>query len=200
MRCLRLVAMSDETTRALRDAQAAETQAQQEATDEKKRCLVLVADGLTAKIEERAKAIALAQPEVTRSLGKEGVGVLREHLAQEASDLAPHIRGAADAINWPTARSRYNPISERDIHQGLFAYLHGESVNRFVAVFQRHGYLIHDDNSQRAQGILYPQNLYDEAAFGPVADAINAHHRALEVTKQAKADDARSAAEDIWAD
>lgn len=69
-----------------------------------------------------------------------------------------------------------------------------------MAVFKRFGYSIHDNNAQQAQGLIVPQQLYEEAQFGPVAEALNALGEAELKVVEAKAADDSSTVDDIWGD
>ena len=63
--------------------------------------------------------------------------------------LAADIQGAADEIKWPMPQSDFDKVDARKIHSALFQYMYGARVDRLAAVFKRHGYSIHDNNSQR---------------------------------------------------
>lgn len=163
--------MSEETTRALEEALAAASQLREEADQQKNECLARVAEGLPEKVDGLAKRVAHAEPEVTKTLGKEGIAQLRTELAHEAALLAADIQGAADEIKWPMPQSDFDKIDTCKINSALFQYMYGKRVDKLAAVFKRHGYSIHDDNSQRTQGLVLPQSLYEEDNFGPVAEA-----------------------------
>jgi hypothetical protein len=156
--CPSLPNMSEETARVLSDANNAAEQARKEADREKQACLDVVAENLQSKVDAVAKRTAHAQPEVTKTLGKEGIQALRSALRDGADILAEEIRGAVDRIQWPTAEP-YAPVQPGKIHSALFKFMYGTRVNRIAAVFKAHGYAIKDDNVDRRHGLLLPQEL-----------------------------------------
>jgi hypothetical protein len=194
-----VLAMSEATMRALQEALTAAARLRQEAEQQKNECLAQIAEALPGKADGLAKRIATAEPEVTKSLGKEGIGQFRTELAHEAAVLAKDIRGAVAEINWPMPKSTFDKVDTRKIHSAIFGYMYGQRVNKLADVFKRHGYSIHD-NAQHSQGIVAPQNLYEEEKFGSVAAALNALGEAeRKVTKARTADD-NSTVDDIWGD
>jgi hypothetical protein len=134
------------------------------------------------------------------ALGTEGIEHLRTELAHEAALLAADIQGAADEIKWPMPQSDFDKVEARKIHSALFQYMYGERVDKLAAVFKRHGYSIHDNNSQRTQGLVLPQSLYEEDKFGPVAGALNALGEAERRVARAIAADDSSTVDDLWGD
>ena len=76
--------MSDATAQQLKRAEAALAD-RQKAADEAKDALVrLVAEDLPTRIDAIAKQTAQAQPEVTKTLGVDGVKQLRADLGRES--------------------------------------------------------------------------------------------------------------------
>lgn len=190
--------MSDDTQRRLEEAVSAASRVRDEANQKKNECLNQVADGLPGKLDALAKGVAQAEPEVTKTLGKAGIQQLRTELANEGAVLAADIRGAVDRVKWPMPHSDFDKVEPRKIHSALFEYMYGLRVDKLAAVFKRHGFSIHEDNSRRTQGLVLPQSLYDEDAFGPVAQALNALGEAERAVSKAKAEDDRSTVDDIW--
>lgn len=186
--------------RALQEALVAASQLREEADQQKNECLTQVAEGLPDKVDGLAKRVAHAEPEVTKARGKEGIEQLRTELAHEAALLAADIQGAADEIKWPIPQSEFDKAEARKIHSALFQYMYGGRVDKLAAVFKRHGYSIHDNNSQRTQGLVVPQSLYEEDKFGPVTEALNALGEAERRVARAKAADDNSTVNDIWGD
>jgi hypothetical protein len=154
--------MSEDTMYTLQEALTAASQLHQEADQQKNECLAQVAEGLPGKVDALAKKVAHAEPEVTKALGKEGIEKLRTELAHEAALLAADIRGAVNEIKWPMPQSDFDKVDARKIHFVLFEYMYGRRVDQLAAVFKRHGYSVHENNSQRAQGLVLPQSLYEE--------------------------------------
>jgi hypothetical protein len=85
--------MSDET--AQRPAEAQAHQAEQVAIVDRMKHEVLneTAEGIAARLDEVAKNIALAQPDVTKKLGASGLSKMRKEVAFNAEALAYEIRG-----------------------------------------------------------------------------------------------------------
>jgi hypothetical protein len=191
-------AMSEETTRDLRDALAAASEARAEADLQKKKCLTELAEGLAGRLDALAKRVAQAEPEVTKALGKTGIQQLRTELDHEAALLAADVQGAADRITWPVPQSHYDKAEEGKIHSALFDYMYGPRVDKLAAVFKRHGYSIHDNNSRQAQGLVLPQSLYEQEKFGPVAQALNVLGEAERVVAEARKADDSSTVDDLW--
>ena len=189
--------MSEETKRRLQEATAAAAQVRAVAGQKKIECLSQIAVGLAGRLDMIAKQVAQAEPEVTKTLGKDGIQQLRAELANEAQLLAADIQSAADRIKWPV-HSGYGKIEARKIHSSLFDYLYGTRVNKIAAVFKRHGYSVRDDNRERTQGLVLPQQLYEEDQFRELAQALSALGEAEDAVKAAQATDDRSTVDDIW--
>jgi len=185
--------------RTVQEALAAASQLRKEADHQKNECLTQVAAGLPGKVDELAKRVAHAEPEITKALGKEGVDQLRTELSHEAALLAADIQGAANEIEWPMPQSDLAKVDARKIHSALFNYMYGRRVDTLASVFKRHGYSIRDSNSQR-QGLVLPQSLYEEDKFGPVAGALTALAQAESRVSRANAADDSSTVDDIWGD
>ena len=188
--------MTDETSTALRVALDVLDVAQGEATHQKQSCLDEIAVNLAARVDSIAHGAALAQPDVTKSLGKEGVQGLRADLATVAESLATDLRGASEKISWPEERGILS--RSRSVHSALFEYMHGAKVDRIAAVLKRAGYDVHDDNAQRSQGLVYPQSLYDEQRFGALTEALTRLVAAKETVARARKADDQATVDDIW--
>jgi hypothetical protein len=83
------------------DAHAAEAQQRTTVDELKRECLASIADGPPGKLDDYAKKLSHAQPDVAKGLGRDGVSTLRNELSGAAADLAAELRGAADRIEWP---------------------------------------------------------------------------------------------------
>ncbi len=185
------MAVSNETKRILDEATTVVGAARAEADARRRECLDLVADGIPGAVDGVAKRIAQSQPDVTRGLGATGVKALREELAVEATVLAENVRSGSGKIEWPEQDSEWSKVEPRNVHSALFKFMYGTPVNRIGKVFGRHGYEVHD-------GVVLPQELYDESSFGPVVEALNNLGAAEIALRKAKADDDRDVVDSLW--
>ena len=192
--------MSESTTQELLKAKAAVTEQRQAADSAKDALTRQIAEGLPTRIDAIAKRAAQAEPEVTKELGAEGVRKLRAELAAEAKKLGAELNGAADQINWPIPYSDYSQSSTQEVQNAFFHYFYGERVNRVASIFKKRGYDIHDDNSQRSQGIVHPHSLYEKDDMAAVAEAQNALAAAERDYVKAKQADDDDIVADIWSD
>ena len=181
--------MSDETARAVAEAEAAEEQQRAIVDEAKRSCLTSVADNLPGMLLDYAKKLSHAQPDVAKTLGRDGISALRSALAEAAEVLAADLRGAAERIAWPTSK-RY--VSKDDIHGALFKYMYGQRVDRLTAVLHSHGFRFDPTG-----GVL-PQELYDRADFQHLANEMGVLAQAEATTAQAKALDDRDDVESLW--
>lgn len=193
-----IVTMSDETRHLLDEATTTVTAVHAKADARKQECLDVIADGLPAAVERLAKHTAQAQPEVTKALGANGVRTLRKELDAEATELAEYIRAGSGKIVWPTGASEWSKVEPRKIHSALFTFMYGAPVNRVGDVFGRHGYDVRRTERSGEQGLVLPQDLYDEEAFGVVADALNELGTAEIALKKAKEADDREIVDSLW--
>ena len=167
--------MSDETARAVAEAEAAEEQQRAIVDEAKRSCLTSVADNLPGMLLDYAKKLSHAQPDVAKTLGRDGISALRSALAER--------------IAWPTSK-RY--VSKDDIHGALFKYMYGQRVDRLTAVLHSHGFRFDPTG-----GVL-PQELYDRADFQHLANEMGVLAQAEATTAQAKALDDRDDVESLW--
>jgi len=193
--------MSDATAQQLKRAEAALAD-RQKAADEAKDALVrLVAEGLPTRIDAIAKQTAQAQPEVTKTLGVDGVKQLRADLATKADELAAElIEDGVDKIDWPEETSEWSRTTARNVHSAFFHYFYGRRANGIAAVFKDHGYDVRDDNAQRSQGLVHPHSLYREDDMTVVAEAQNALGAARRDFANAKKADDADIVSGIWGD
>jgi hypothetical protein len=189
--------MSNETARKVAEAEALESEQCAKADERIRECLSGIASGLPGRIDKIAKRTALNQPEVAKTLGSEGLKVLRRELADSAQELAPELEGAADKIKWPQASSEYSGVSTRDIHSALFKFLHGPHVDKLAAVFKRHGFSVGDAHRD-SQSLILPQDLYEEKTFAPVAEALNSLGKAQQDLASAKATHDQDTVASLW--
>ena len=196
----RVAPVSEQTAQKLQEATAEMAARQLEADSLKHELLAKVAQGMPTRLQDIAKRTAHSQPDVTRQLGSEGISVLRRELVEQAEVIATELTAAADDIKWPTRQSEYSPIITRDIHSALFHYLRGHRTNSLAAIFKRHGFAIQDDNAQRAQSLIHPQQLYNQDDFAEVAAALNAVADAEKAVAAAKAEDDRDTVDALWGD
>lgn len=192
--------MSDETTQNLERANADEAERRAEAEALQRDCLATIARNLPERVDHVAKEIAKRQPDVARGLGDERIRDLRAELADAAAALAPEVEGAADQIEWPRSQGSLSEVTKSDVHSALFKFLHGRRVDTLAAPLKRYGFDIQGNNRQRQQGVILPQNLYDENDFVSLAEALTSLSNAERASAIAKRDDERAAVEDLWAD
>jgi hypothetical protein len=79
--------MSNETAREVAQAEALESDQRAKADERIRECLSGIASELPGRIDDIAKRTAQNQPEVTESLGSDGLKVLRRELADSAQEL-----------------------------------------------------------------------------------------------------------------
>jgi hypothetical protein len=178
----------DAATRAVAEARAAAERLEVET-------LSAIADGLAAALDGLAKNTALAQPEVTKALGTDGIRELKVELQAQAETLAEDLRIARERIEWPTSETA---VRGQDVHSALFKYLYGSRVNTLAAILKRHGYDVHDANAQHSQSLVLPQSLYDQNSFGLLAEALTGLGRAEAVLQRAQGEHDRDTVEDLW--
>jgi hypothetical protein len=193
-------AVSEETTQKLLAALAEEDRRRAEADQLKRQTLANVAGGIPARLDELAKRTAHAQPDVAKRLGADGIKTLRSELAASAAALAAEVEGAATEVKWPKKQGEFSEVKTRDVHSALFKFMYGKRINAIAEIFKRHGFDIQDDNAQRSQGLVYPQALYDEGEFAPLAGALNALTDAEWAVAKAKKDDDQDIVESLWQD
>ncbi|MFF5171750.1 hypothetical protein ACFY3U_03840 [Micromonospora sp. NPDC000089] len=195
--------MSDETERSLKKARVRASQVAAQVEDRKREFLDAIARDLPVRVEKLAKSTAHAQPEVTKALGKDGLKKLRDELRGQATELATEVRGAAGQIKWPQA-SKYSPVTSRDLHSALFNFLY-RRCDSLAAIFKRHGFDVHDDNSRHAQGLITPQShLYSEteqeAEFTALAEALTALFPEEQSVTKAQAAHDQEVVDSLWED
>lgn len=190
--------MTEETARKLQEAEAAEERAASAADAEKRACLQQVALNLPTKLDAFAKTVARDEPEVTKSLGADKLKQLRSDLAGAATSLGTDLQGAIDQIKWPSAGSQYSSVTAGDIHSALFNYMYGQRVDQLAAVFTRYGYSVRHGSHQNANTHIVPQQLYEEAWFGSVAEALQQLGAAKRETERARKMDNDSVVDTMW--
>lgn len=194
--------MSDDTRSALRRAEEELTSARHHARTIELQLLHAIAAELPARAEELARKTAHSQPEVTKSLGRDGVGKLRADLRSKADELADAVREGVDAIKWPQRESNYSPVKAREVQTAIFTFLYGSRVDSMATIFKRVGFSVQDDNAQRSQGLVLPQWLFSEddleGQFEAVAQALSAVADARAATARAKAADDKDAVDELW--
>jgi hypothetical protein len=182
--------MSDETARAIQDAEAAEAEVRATVDQLKRECLASVADALPGKLDDYAKKLAHDQPDVAKGLGRDGVRALRDELSAAAQSLAAELRDSADVVEWPEK----SYVSKDDIHHALFKFMYGPRVDALTAIFKSHGFYYHP-----TAGVL-PQNLYDRDNFLTIANALTLLAKANAATAQAQANHDHDQVESLWED
>jgi hypothetical protein len=195
-----VIVMSDETAKKLAEAEAHASQLRAKADEQIQDCLRNVASGIPARLDDIARRTAQSQPEAAKSLGSDGLRLLREELTQAAQALASEVEGAATQIKWPEAMSEYSKVNVRDVHSAFFEFLYGARVDRLAAIFKRHGFSTGETGVGRSQSFVLPQYLYEEKAFGPVAEALNSPATAERAVAAAKADDDKDIVTSLWED
>ena len=194
--------MSDDTRAALRRAEDELVAAQNYARTLEVQLLQTMADALPAQVEELARRTAHSQPDVTKSLGKEGVAKLRAELASKAEELAATVRGGVDAVEWPQPQSTFSPVSGHQVQTALFRPLFGRHLDGLALIFKGAGFHVHDNNARREQGLVGPQSLFSashlEGQFAAVAEALNGIAVARRAVADARAADDKDAVDELW--
>lgn len=185
-------AMTDETKTALRQATEAVTAARAVSDREKEACLAQIATDLPTRAAEAAKRVAVEQPEVTKSLGAEGVAEMRSALQAAAEELGRQFVAAIDEIEWPLG-AKYSKVENRHVHSALFNRFY-KKTGALSTVLSASGYKLGESDP------FLPQTLYAESKFGPLATALNAFGAATAKLEKAKKDDNDAAVDDLWGD
>jgi hypothetical protein len=182
--------MSDETKRALAEAEA--TKAQQHAVVDrlKQAALDSVAAGLGEHLDVYAKKMAQAQPDVTKSLGRDGVSALRAELAKVADELGAELRQSSQAIKWPTFE--FGVSRNKGVASALFDLLYGSRMMRIDQIFKSFGYTIEQ------HGGLNPHSLYGRDDFTELETEISVHTSYRQAADAARAADNHDTVESLW--
>lgn len=184
--------MSDLTATELKRTASILAERETDANEARHALVLLVAEGLAEGTDSIAKQTAQAQPEVTKALGADGVKQLRADLAAKADELAVELTDdGVGKLEWPGESSEWSKTTSRDVHSAFFHYFYGRRATGIASVFKEYGYHVHDDNAQRAQGLVHPHSLYREEDMKAVAEAQSAVDAARrDYFKAKKADDA----------
>lgn len=185
--------MSDETARALARAEEALAQAIETADREKGEFLAGVASEIPARVERVAKKAAEEQPEVTKTLGREGVAKLRADLAAAAEKIAADLLRAAASIDWPVPRASFSSGTS-EVAEALTEHL---EVGPLATIFQKAGYGIsgYHRRAQIDSGHLVDSGTPRYKQIVEVLRKLDGARR--NVTEAKKADDAAIVA-DLW--
>jgi len=189
--------MSNETSQSLREAQAMLAQAQKDADAAEQECLDAVAFDLPERIQSLAHAVALAEPDVTRGLGKEGVLRFRADLDQASKAVVADLQSATKTVKWPDAADYHD--TSHDVHSALCSYLGGRLVDSIAAVFKNHGFDV-GDRSSRGQSLVYPALLLGQPQTSTVAAALKSLAAAKSAVVKAKKADDDADVNDLWGD
>jgi len=181
--------MTDDTKTALQQATDAYTAARATADREIKACLAKIAEGMPERALEAAKRIAMDQPEVSKSLGKDGVAEVRSEIAVAAEELARQFVAAEKDYKWPLGTG-YTKVEKHNVHSALFNRFYGHTGG-LSKVLTDHGYELSGDP-------FIPQSLYDQSTFGPLAAALNALGAASDALDKAKKADDNAVVENLW--
>lgn len=185
--------MSDDSRQALAAALATLTDAQQKADELKRVSLDQIARQLPDRVDAAARTVAKAQPEVTKSLGKEGIERLQDELARLSSVLASEVRGAIGAVKWPDKAPGYTLYDAGDSVRNFLR----PRADRVASLLAKHGYDIRE-YGVRGQRVLEPKDLFDAALLRPLNDALVALDNAKRLANQAKKADDDSTVDDLW--
>lgn len=183
-------AMTDKTKAALLLATQAVSNARANVDREVKAVLAEIAANLPERAAEAAKRVATAQPEVTKSLGKEGVAAMRSELDAAAEELGRQFIAAEDEIEWPLGTT-YTKVEKHHVHGALFKRFY-KKTGALSQVLTAHGYRLGDSEP------FLPQSLYTESKFTQLAAALTALGLAEEKLQSAKKSDDDAAVNDLW--
>lgn len=180
--------MSDETAQRLAEVTAQEATQRAVVDRMKQETLDEIASGMWVRLEGIAKQIALAQPEVTKTLGKAGVADLRKEVAFGAETLAYEVRGAADSIKWPTRSYR----QRNTVASSVSDFLYGRRMTVLDRVFRQRGYHV----EQHAG--LSPYQLFDQQAYDDLDREFTKLHTLTAQVEVAKKENDGDDAAAIW--
>jgi hypothetical protein len=189
--------MSNETARRVTQAEKAVSKLRTEADKCIQDCLNSIASELPGRLDDIARRTAQNEPNVAKSLGKDGLRILRQELAESAQRLGSEIANAANKVKWPQALSEYSNLSTRNIQTALFEFLYGPRVDRIATVFKRRGFST-GETSGHPQSLIYPQYLYQEKMLAPVVEALNSLGKAERAFASAKAADDEDTVASLW--
>jgi hypothetical protein len=193
--------MSEETRRNLESAVEAAENARAEAEVQKKACLEEAAAALPSRVQAVAKQVALAEPDVTRSLGAEGIGALRNDLTRESEGLAEELRAAVQQVEWPgVSRSMFASVNNDRIRTALTNFLRGDRTKKLTAVFKSHGFTCYDYSSRPSRGRDLPDSLVENLDVDAVVEALNDVNAAERQLVQAKTADDTATVDELWGD
>ncbi|TFC83038.1 hypothetical protein [Cryobacterium sp. TMT3-29-2] len=186
--------MSEATEKALEVAREHLRTAQGNSEAKKRVTLAYIAAHLPGKAESIAKRYAHEQPEVTKSIGREGVSTLRAEVAEEARVLGAAFIAAVDDIEWPISDGTYSKVSPGKIHSAIFKRFHGK-VDGVIGPIRSAGYTL---DARHTNSVILPQYLYEEDWFDDLAQALNDLSTARRTVQAARAADDKSAVDDLW--
>lgn len=194
--------MSDDTQAALRRAEEELASARDRARTIQLQLLDTIASDLPAHTEQLARRTAHNQPEVTKSLGSDGVRKLRGELGSKAEELAALVREGVDAIGWPQREDVFLSVKAREVSTALFRFLYGRPVDSMATIFKNAGFNVGDENVRRHQDLVLPQSLFSDGnlqeQFEAVAQALNAVTAAMAAKAKSKAADDKAAVDELW--
>lgn len=182
--------MSEETTRRLEEAKADEAQQQQIVAREKQQYLDALAEQLAGKVEAYGKKLAFEQPEVTKSLGRDGVEAFRRELVEAANGLGSLLRESADKIAWPTFE--YDRAKKRGLRSALYDFLAGGRTKPINDVVRSYGY--HLD----AYHGVSPYELVDDVDSRSVENNLELLTQKRKAVEAAKDADDQDTVADLW--
>lgn len=194
--------MSEQTKHALEQANEAVARAEANVTLSKRQALSAIADKIPEAIDQRAKEIAQANPDVTRNLGKEGINNFRSDLAERAAALAAHMRNGEDNIKWPDVEllesSRFWGAETRKIHNAVCDSMKGSPIDEVKEVFAQYGYKPKTYSFLPSDPLLNPYFLCAMEDLEIVSQALEQLADARTAQLKAKAEDDEAVVNDLW--
>ena len=169
--------------------------AQANADAKQRETLAYIAEHVPEKAEAIAKRYAHDQPELTKSIGREGVDILRAQVAEEAGALGAAFVAATDEIKWPLSDGSYSKVEPRMIHSAIFKRFHGK-VDGIIRPIKSAGYRV--DTYGSRNGVIVPQELYEDSWFADLAKALTDLSTAQREFQAARATDDKSAVDGLW--
>lgn len=160
----------------------------------KEELLARVAAEMPGKVDDLAKRYAHEQPNVTESLGREGVAALRAELAVEAESLGAQFVDAIDSIKWPAGHEVRGSSS---IHSALFERFY-RRTSGLAEILERHGYKVRQSTYTSISEVILPQSLYDMNSLGNLAPLLKDLSSAVKEHEAAVAADKRANVNDLW--
>lgn len=186
--------MSEETKRAVEQAQREHDQATSATHAAQDALLTAVAAGLPDRVDAIARKIAERDMDTTRRLGKERVDELRAELRREALTLADHARQVGRTLKWSGVASSLG-ASDWDIHSAVRSIFDRDARERLSTPLFAAGYGV-SAQVYTAEELLDTKAVYSEV--DAVLRAMDAQLQASRTLSAKRKEDDDADLSDVW--